>query len=83
MDTLDMVVKLAALIIAPGSVVTLGWWLRGQFSEVKDAAIANLAQHEIKDQERHLQNLDRFASINVAIASMGYRKNGSYPRHQD
>ena len=58
------------------SVAGLGWWLAGKFSDVKEAASENLASHEKRDQQRHEENLQRFGSISVALARLGYR-NGS------
>lgn len=49
----------------------LGWWLSGKFRAVENTNRQLLAAHEAKDQERHEENLGRFAEINVTIAEMG------------
>jgi len=67
--------SLVLTAVAPGSVAALGWWLSGRFRAIEKAYTAALATHEVQDQTRHEENLDRFSEINVRLARMG---NGSY-----
>ncbi len=55
------------------SVASLGWWLSARFRAVENACREMLEEHEQKDQERHEENLKRFAQISVALARLGYR----------
>ena len=52
-------------------------WLGKQFNMIRMAYSESLEAHEEKDEGRHLQNLARFESINVALARMEPRRNGS------
>ncbi len=47
------------------AVAGLGWWLSGRFRKIETAQRMQLAAHELKDQERHDENIDRFRSIEV------------------
>ncbi len=69
---------LTAVLTSVASVAGLGWWLRGEFRRVEKGQDAILDAHEAKDQERHEENLERFAQIKVALARLGY-KNGGVP----
>ena len=70
--------SLVALFSSAASVAGLGWWLSSQFRKVEKNHQSTLAVHETKDQERHEENLGRFAEIKVALARLGY-KNGGTP----
>lgn len=68
----------ATVVSCAGAVAGLGWWLSGRFRKVEIGQRAILDAHEDKDQERHEENLGRFAEIKVALARLGY-KNGGAP----
>jgi hypothetical protein len=77
--TLEPSIINAALAIfgSVASVAGLGWWLATQFRRVESAQRKILDAHEDKDQERHEENLGRFAEIKVALARLGYRNGGA------
>lgn len=68
-DTATLSIVLTA--VAPGSVACLGWWLSGRFRAIERTYTASLEAHEEKDQTRHEQNLDRFATLNERLARLG------------
>ena len=72
---MDGAIELAKVIGGPSAVAGLGWWLRGKFTEVKDAAEERMKLHEVQDQGRHQQNLVRFARINMKLGI--YDPNGT------
>lgn len=88
-----MNLQLAGVIVSVAAVVViaiwaLGWWLRGQFQQVKDASDARWMTvkdaldekydlHERQDQKRHEDNLKQFGRIYVALAQLGWRNGGS------
>lgn len=89
--TLEMALTMAtAIASAIGGAAALAWWLSRQFSEARKVFYEALEHHretfsekvdnhERLDQDRHEQNLDRFGSIQVALAKLGYeadRPNG-------
>ena len=57
------------------ALVGLGWWLSGRFRKTENIHREMLAAHELRDQERHEENLGRFSKISVALAQLGH-KNG-------
>lgn len=60
----DDVVKIVGLLAAPAvPVISLGWWLRGQFNSIMRSAELRMQGHERQDERRHRQNLVRFARI--------------------
>lgn len=76
MSALLQIASIAAVILI--AMWTLGWWLRGQLQDIKDAGDTRTAtlqtainkkydEHETKDQERHEDNLGRFASSDVRL----------------
>ena len=70
--------SIVALFSSIASVAGLGWWLRGEFRKAEKGQESIIDAHEAKDQERHEENLERFAQIKVALARLGY-KNGGVP----
>lgn len=71
-------VSTAVTVLSPaGSVLVLGWWLRGRFEAVDNRSEARWIEHESRDQARHEDNLNRFADIRVALTSLGWRGGGS------
>lgn len=83
MDLIDMPhwadPYIAGLTVA-GSFILItaafGWkardWLAEQFSETRRSFHEKIEAHELIDQKRHEENLERFADIRVELA----RKNG-------
>ena len=71
----NSLVQFAIAVGSPGAVGCLGWWLSGRFRAIEVAYKDSLDAHEVKDQSRHEENLDRFNKINIALTRMGY-KNG-------
>lgn len=65
--SVDGAIEIAKVIGGPSAVAGLGWWLRGKFTEVKDAAEERMKLHEVQDQRRHQQNLVRFAKLNMKL----------------
>jgi hypothetical protein len=63
----DTVITYTIQAAAPATVVCLGWWLRGKFQDVKDDARNNLSEHELKDQGRHEENIQRFARLETKV----------------
>lgn len=55
------------LLPAAGSVIIVGWWLRGQFNAVTNAVREQLSGHEAQDERRHRQNLMRFTKIGMKL----------------
>jgi hypothetical protein len=53
------------------AVFTLGWWLKGQFSLIRRELHESLDKHELLDQTRHLENLNRFTRLEVGQARLG------------
>lgn len=60
----------------PAAVGGLGWWLSNRFRASEELQRKALAAHEEKDMERHEQNLERFETISVELATLGSRRNG-------
>jgi membrane protein YqaA with SNARE-associated domain len=59
-----------------GSAVGLGWWLSGRFREAENNQLVQLNHHEMRDQKRHEENLERFRHISIALARLGYTDGG-------
>ena len=66
-----------SMIGAGVAAVKATWWLSERFADVTQAvtaatatAAAALNVHEVKDNERHEQNLERFADINENLATL-------------
>jgi hypothetical protein len=73
MDTWQFWIAFAGLgftIVASvvGAVFRLTWWLGKQFTAVKETYASALQAHEAQDEKRHVENLERFSNINVALA---------------
>jgi hypothetical protein len=66
----DDLTKYFVLAGGPAAVACLGWWLSGKFQEVKDDAQAMLKSHELRDNKRHEDNLNRFNAIEVQLAGL-------------
>lgn len=45
-----------------GSIFTLGWWLSGKFRKIEKEA-----------SKKHLENLERFRRIGLALSKLGYQ----------
>lgn len=71
----DPVMQYVLFAGAPAAVACLGWWLSGKFRNLERAYTSALNLHEQEDDRRHIENLERFGSINVRLARMG---NGSH-----
>jgi hypothetical protein len=63
----DTLIEMLKIVGGPSAVATLGWWLRGKFSDIQETSKAQLATHEHQDERRHRQNLVRFAKINQKL----------------
>ena len=66
---MDAVITYTIQAGGPVAVVCLGWWLRGRFQDVKDDARKNLTEHELKDQGRHEENIQRFARLETKVGN--------------
>lgn len=64
---IDEIVEWIKIGGGPTAVATLGWWLRGKFTDIADSSKAQLAVHEKQDERRHRQNLVRFAKLNMKL----------------
>jgi hypothetical protein len=62
------------LLSSYAAVATLGWWLSGRFRSVEEHNQATMKNHEILDQTRHEENLNRFSDINVKLARLTPRR---------
>jgi hypothetical protein len=60
-----------------GAVATLTWWLSAQFQKVKDEATRAMHAHELVDEKRHEDNLERFSKLSSAVAGLS-KPNGPY-----
>lgn len=63
----DELIEILKVFGGPSAVATLGWWLRGKFSNIEESSKEQLATHEHQDERRHRQNLVRFARINMKL----------------
>jgi hypothetical protein len=54
----------AVMLTFISSIFGLGYWLSGRFRKIEEAA-----------NERHIENLQRFGRINLALVQLGF-KNG-------
>lgn len=63
----EQAIEIAKVIIGPGAVIGLGWWLRGKFADIKDAGEQRMLSHEKQDERRHRQNLVRFAKLMMKV----------------
>jgi hypothetical protein len=69
-DTLKLILE----FVGPFSAVaTLGWWLRGQFSERDRLLYARMDEIKAENQTRHEQNLSQFSRVYVALTQLGWR----------
>lgn len=51
---------------------TLAIWISREFSKTRASFYEVLAVHEKEDEDRHIDNLGRFADIRILLASMGH-----------
>jgi|GEM_PF-7127650 hypothetical protein len=58
-------------------------WLGDQFDATRKMFNDTMKSHEDKDQERHEENLERFARIRIALAKAGINPNGENGIAQD
>lgn len=69
----------------------LGWYLRGKFSDVKDAGEKRWQvlkealdrkydEHEVRDQKRHEDNLGEFRKVYIALTQLGWRNGIGGPK---
>lgn len=45
----------------------LVWWLSDQFKNNRELMLSMLDKHEALDQQRHVDNIERFAKIDVKL----------------
>jgi hypothetical protein len=64
---MDKLIEYGVQAGGPAAVACLGWWLSGKFQDVKDDARKNLTEHEIKDQCRHEENIQRFTRLETKV----------------
>ncbi len=67
---LDPLMQYMLFAGAPAAVACLGWWLSGKFRGLERSYTQALALHENEDERRHVDNLERFARIDVRLARM-------------
>lgn len=60
-------------------VAWLAWHLNGKFHKIEKDLNNLVDHHELKDQTRHLENLERFTKLEVGQARMEH--NGHYTHH--
>ena len=70
----ELILKYVTGIGGPGAVAALAWWLSGKFQEVKDNSRDLIVAHEVKDDERHEDNLRRFNAIEIELAHISGRQ---------
>lgn len=85
MFTDDVVRLFIGTFTIVGAVWSQAWWLSGKFKEAEDRAnnIGKncnqlMSAHENKDQERHVEFLNRFERISIALAKLGAEFNGKH-----
>lgn len=66
------IVQIGALLTWLGSVAAFAWWLRSQFSDLKDFFIRALAEHEKGDQARFNELTFRILKIEVQTDPHGH-----------
>lgn len=54
--------------------IKMTWWLGDRFDKITTSTASSLSAHERKDQERHEENIGRFARLETAILKNGHNK---------
>lgn len=54
-----------------GMVAWLAWHLNGKFFKIENDLKNLVATHELKDQLRHVENIERFAELTIGQARLG------------
>jgi hypothetical protein len=65
-------VGISATII--GVAIKMTWWVGAKLDSITSNQVISLNAHEIRDQERHAENIERFARLETAILKNGHSK---------
>lgn len=80
MDTLSLIIAGSAILsVLTGVAITWTksvWWIAEQFRETRKALFDLLDMREARDQQRHEDNIERFAVIETKINLV--LKNGTH-----
>jgi len=64
-------------------VAWLAWHLNGKFNKIENDLRNLVIQHENQDQQRHLENIERFNKLEIGQAKLGLFNGYHAPKEED
>ncbi len=75
-NSLDIALKIIAILTPLGGVAGLGWWLRDQFSKRDAKLFTQLDSVDQKRERQHNENQLEFRKIYMGLTQLGWRNGG-------